>query len=217
MICALIFNSGLLRNAAWGVSRPNVVVSVLPEVRQRPEEEGSGLHEHPAWRQDTHIAGQLVCRSAQTQQSGALLLKTLPEATKSPVVCLHVATGESTVASHASGWQGAKIKKYIYIYQHNDDNDLIWTLFAPATVFCDMRPRLSNTLHQVCGEGMYCTTFVFQVHWFWNNKRQKQAKKKKTQSISTHFDLPQSINNLTGMSVQNMHVMSIAVNAKEIQ
>lgn len=58
-----------------------VVVTVLSEVRERPEEEGGDLHEHPAWRQDAHTAGQLVCQPAQTQQSGALLLKTLPEAT----------------------------------------------------------------------------------------------------------------------------------------
>lgn len=81
MICALIFNCGLWRNAARGVSRPNAFVSVLSEVRERPEEEGGDLHEHPAWRQDAHTAGQLVCRPGQTQQSGALLLKTLPEAT----------------------------------------------------------------------------------------------------------------------------------------
>lgn len=83
--------------------RPNAFVPVLSQVRERPEEEGGGLHEHPARRQDAHTARQLVRWPAQTQQSGALLLKTLPEAAKSPVVCLHMATGESRAAELASG------------------------------------------------------------------------------------------------------------------
>lgn len=126
-------------------------------MRQRLEKEDGGVHKHQTRCRDAHVARQFVRGPAKARQSRSVLHQTLPEAAQSPVVRLHMARG--VCKKKKEPYEKNAIQKVPQTFE-----SYVISFGFHHLVFSDMRSWLSNTLHQVCGEGMFVITWIVFTH-----------------------------------------------------